>query len=101
MFGRSRRENRRDFNFWHLALAELEKTCGYCGELSDVDDLAIVYDVPPEGRHGGSASRGFTNVRACCGKCGVAKGMLSGSEFLDVRAALQPDRLGAAAAIEL
>jgi len=60
-----------------------------------------VYDVPPEGREGQPAARGIANVRACCGKCGAAEGTLSGSEFLDVRAALRAAyRLGGAAAIE-
>src|ERR1017187_10003263 len=80
-----------DFGQARLLLTVIEalnQGCQYCGRLFGVDDFGIVYDVPPEGRHGGTAARGLANVRVACSTCGEAKGPLSGTEWRDVCAAL-------------
>ena len=72
-----------------VILGALGSACEYCTELFGVDEFGVVYDVPPDGRHGQPASRGLANVRVCCDRCAGAKGWLSGSEWRDVMAALR------------
>jgi hypothetical protein len=81
-----------DFSHARLSLmviAAIEKPCEYCGLLFGLEQFGVVYDVPPEGRHGQPASRGLANVRVCCALCTECKGPMSGSEWRDITSALR------------